>query len=256
MICLPGKVKVYHITSPEGAIQLKRDGIKATCRTNIPFADILSEKRRCSNYAWADLLFTIDAILEDHPTKKPPLVAEICVDESTLVYDMTKINEGEECVEAQKSPHPHFRHLSKVDALKCLQKSVCEWKASAIPLKNYPTGLYSQPEVLFGDVTSDEINIIPMVEAPMAEGTRKRLEFFVQTVDELLGTLTPKDREAILEGNIRFQKSWDELYKERQENLKDIPLSKDIECTEEIMAWDWDKAARQYLEQAGLKPVW
>lgn len=256
MICPQGKQKVFHITGPEGAALIKKDGLKASCRLNIPFADIFSEKRRCSNYGWADLLNVVDEILDEHPIEKPGMVAEICVDENTPVYNMLKINEAEECVSAQEPPHPHFRHLSQEDMVKCLKRHVCEWKASAIPLKTYPTRLYSHPEVLFGNVSPSEANVIPMVEAPIPEAKRELLKKFIENVDELQRTVTPEQREKWVEGSKRFEEDWEQLYKERREKLKDIPHSKDIECTKEIMDWDWFRAARDYLKQAGIEPKW
>ena len=259
MQCAKGKLKVFHVTSPDKAEVIKREGIEASCHVPSAFADIMLELRRCSNYAWADLACEISKIIDDHPTDYPRPVVEVCVDENTPVYEMKRINDAQACVWSQEKAEAFLNNLSKKDMVTCMKKHSCEWKESAIPLKDYEKDRYEKPEVLIGSIPPSEVNVVPMVEAAISEDERRELADFIIAVNEYkkYEALEPEPLEPepgeYKRAREQSEKEWQALLQKQWDKLKDVPHSDDVECTSEIMAWDWETAADSYREQSGIK---
>lgn len=253
MQCAKGKLKVFHVTTPDKAEAIKREGLEASCHVPTAFADIMLELRRCSNYAWADLASEIYHITDDHPTDYPRPVVEVCASEETPVYEMQRINNAQGCVWGQGKAEAFLNNLSKEDMVTCMKKHICEWKESAIPLKDYEKGRYEKPEVLVGSIPPSEVNVVPMVEASISKEERRKLAEFIAMVDEYKTyEASEPEPEKYKKAREQSEKEWQSILQKQWDKLEDVH-SDDVECTPEIMAWDWDTAADSYREQSGIK---
>ena len=217
MICAPGEVKVFHITTLDKVEEIKRDGLKSSCHIPTAFGDIFVKERRCSNYAWADLAQVIYEITDDHPTDYPPPVVEVCLDENIPVYNMQLMNKAQQCVWGSNN-------MSKEELATCIKVYISEWRESAIPLKDYKKGQYRKPEVIFGDVPVDKLHIAPMVEASISKEEMENIRFFITQVDnwEKYKAEHPPEEEGTSTGARRFEDDWEALEAQQWAKLKDL----------------------------------
>lgn len=231
MQCPIGKRKVYHVTTPERVLSIKREGLKASCHLTDPtrdaaFAEHFLKVRRCSNYAWADLSPTIAALLDEHPVSYPPPIVEACVDEKSMVYNMEFINRSQDCVwDANDTPENIENMFAR------MKEGICQWKESGVPLKDYKKGQHRLPEILFGDVPPEELRVVAMTETDITPKEREDLLEFIEYVREGQQSLSEKDRQEMSKGAAAFEANWAPLLKEQWDKVLRLPQQDDIECS-------------------------